>query len=1260
MSIKEPKKIEIQAKTDVTKYKITWNRGESYDKSQTFEYLVDRKGKEDSWHKVKSVSKSDNHVTIDIGSKKDYSPTAGKPTINKIQVKIKGKKGKKESKWATDSFDVDPPKKPAVTGDGYHNDTNNIWSSERENYTRIDFAVNKDKKLRPFVNFELQTMIVENCTADSDKEFAKLNWDNSETKIVSKNKGYLEKYENQSGRFTRVYRIRARGFGGNSDWVYRWHVFGDSSKPNNVDILDNVKVDRNAQTISFTVNWDFIVSASSKPDYIQIEYFIGTPKAGCALPDNASFQVYAQRSIKGTGNNKFAVKNAADSETVILSGVTLGYDQCCWARVTGVKNSHANPPNAVLVAVGSLAPPVIKDFSPNSTTHRISVQIVNSSSVEDSEVAIVYRDFIPESIYDNKVLAILPHNKSDQQFTFQAPDWTEMGADNIGIDVFAFAGGSTNAIDLGNGITAYDINNYSGFLETTTWTTVSGYKQATIGVTPELHYIAANVAFEVYDTNGILVPKSDYDVLPQNGVIIRITNPDVTPLKAIFYYTNYDGIRRYMVSDSISDGSSVSVPKAPASVDAVLLEDKTTIQVTWKMTWTEADGAEVSWADHEDAWYSTSQPSTFDVTNVGEPKLNISDVAQGTIWYIRVRLYKNVDGSNKIYSQYTDYNGGNGLATSFKPNVPTLSLSDNVIPEFGKTTASWTFVSNDGTDQKQAILAEIIEGQEEPKPLEVVETAQHIVLRPSNYGWENGTDHKLVLKVISKSEKESDWSDEEGAILRIATTPICSIGSFGSTWESRNTITAPVTQTGASVTFNIGEGENSKVLADLIANIDYTGSKITGTIITLNGDEYEADWSNTIDNVYGGTFDLVTGILTVNKNSSGDSITPVIYRLGEQNLPLEATNNTVLANTGNITVITCDDLDRGNTLTGLPLSFTVIGAGETGQTYITITKLGSYITATPDNDNHFIGDGEVIVSYSYSGEEPQEINFDDLSLGNILEDSATYTLTAMVSNDAGEMSVADFRDFKVEWEHQALMPYFSVEAIRQRPTSNVWVAQITPVKPVLPDGVDPAEYANDTIDIYRLSADKPQLIYKGGNFDTVYIDPYPTIGPEGGYRVVYVTKNGDYTAGSKPAWTDIKFGLSTKFQLIDFDGDQIEFKYNIKLKNNWKKRFTKVVFLGGSAQGYWETGYDFDGSVDGNVFYDLEPETYIQLRSLGAYDNVCHLRTIDGTNICCNIDVSDSSQYNSLEHQHDISLSITEVDNPDLDGLTMADWKREE
>lgn len=1266
MSVKEPKKIELHPKTDVTKYKVTWNRGESYDKAQKLEFRVDRSGKSDKWEKVK-ISKTDTHATIDIGGKSDFNPSKSSCIVKKIEIKIKGKKGKHWSKWATKDFDIEPPKKPAVTGDGYHSDNNDLWNESQSTYTLCKFALNTDNKIRPFVHFQVQTMVIDNCKADTDKEFAKLSWKSrnlDEEKTVTKKTGKIEKTETRTGQYTRVYRVRARGIGGDSDWVYRWHVYGDSSKPNSISVSKNsVKIDPNAQTLSFVVNWDFTVSASDKPDYIQIEYYIGVPKAGMRIPDNAgnSFQVYSQRSIEGTGNNKFAKKNTKDSETVIITGVVLDYDKCCWVRVTGVKNTHSNPPEPILVAVGSLAPPYITSFEPDPVTHRITTVIHNSSEVVDSKVAIIYRDYLANSQYDGKVLGILPSNKSDTSFVFQAPNWVEMGANNIGIDVYAFAGGSANAIDLGDGITAYDINNYTNSIETTTWTTVSGYKQAVIGVTPEIHHIAANMAFEVYDSNGFLIPKKDYDVLPQNGVIIRITNQNITPSKAVFLYTNYKGVMRFMTSKSLSEGSTVSVPKAPEKVDAVLLSDKTTIQVTWDMTWTEADGAEVSWADHADAWYSTSRPNTFDVSNVGEPKLNISDVTQGTTWYIRVRLFKNLDANNRIYSLYTDYNGGNGIATSFNPNTPVLKLSDNVIPEFGKSTASWIYVTNDTTVQKQAVLAEIIDGVEEPKALETVTTAQHIVIRPENYGWEEGTEHNLVLKVTSESEKESDWSKSGDTILKIAATPVATFESFGSTWESKDEKINPVTQTGSSVTFNIGEGDESKTLANIIANIDYDGTKKTGTIITLNNEDYEADWSNLVDKVYGGTYDLITGVLIVNKNSSGSTIDPVTYHLGEQTVALNATGNTVSANTGDVTVITCDDLIRGNILKGLPLTFTVTGADSSGKTYIYIKKLGGYTTATPTNDNHFIGDGEIITSYSYDGEKPQSLDMDDFTFGNILEDGGTYTISAKVSNDeAGQLSIADYRDFTVDWERQALEPDFKVEAIRSNPNSNVWVAQITPVMPEIPPGENPEDYANDTIDIYRLSADKPQLIYRGGNFNTVYIDPYPTIGPEGGYRVVYVTTNGDYTAGLKPDWKDIKFGLSTKFQLIDFDGEEIEFKYNVKLQNNWKKRFTKINFLGGSTQGYWEAGYDFDGSVSGNTFYDLEPETYIQLRRLGAYDNVCHLRTIDGTNICCNIDVSDNSQFNSLEHQHDISLTITEVDNPDLDGLTFADWKQED
>ena len=51
-----------------------------------------------------------------------------------------------------------------------------------------------------------------------------------------------------------------------------------------------------------------------------------------------------------------------------------------------------------------------------------------------------------------------------------------------------------------------------------------------------------------------------------------------------------------------------AVPVAPTGTSAEQIADDGTVLVKWNWEWEEADAAELSWADHSDAWESTDEP----------------------------------------------------------------------------------------------------------------------------------------------------------------------------------------------------------------------------------------------------------------------------------------------------------------------------------------------------------------------------------------------------------------------------------------------------------------------------------------------------------------------------------------------------------------------------------------------------------------------------------------------------------------------------
>lgn len=631
-------------------------------------------------------------------------------------------------------------------------------------------------------------------------------------------------------------------------------------------------------------------------------------------------------------------------------------------------------------------------------------------------------------------------------------------------------------------------------------------------------------------------------IIPNGSTVAQIQCPTWTKTPAFRVYAvlgevteSYtraeDGVTFYTLNEvmtSEAESSGGNVPKAPENVRASQIGTSNTIQALWDVIWNEATGAEVSWADHEDAWYSTEPPQTFDVENLKESRLNITGLELGKIWYIRVRLYQTNTGGTNIYGPYSDIVP---VDLSTVPAVPDLQISDEdgIIAATGSTVASWVYVSADGTRQKAATLAEVTyDENEEPVYTRLLglTTQQQATLNAEALGWTNGTQHQIAVQVVSESGNPSKWS-------------------------------APVTIT----------------IADAI----------TCTLTERSGFQTE----------------------------------------------------------------TIDDIEQ-LALKSLPITLTYTGAGTGGQTNVTIERAEDYELDGPDDKTHNTFEGAAIAEIQQAGEAEIEIGLEALrAMGTSFDDGCHYRVIASVQDAAGQTAEAEPWEFIVHWNKQASVPGGTAEVVDG-------IGHITPQ--ASEDG-----NADDTVDIYRLSADKPVLIVKGGTFGTEYIDPYPTLNEFGGYRIVTVTAYGDYiTEANEMAWTDIRTDNDSLFQYIDFDGNQLELKYNAELSNTWNKQFTATHYLGGSIRGDWLEGTQQEAGVNGIVLRDIDQDTYRTLRSLGDFAGICHVRTTDGSNFTANVNVQSGSTYNSPGHPESVTLTITKVDNPREDGMTLAEWQTEE
>lgn len=568
------------------------------------------------------------------------------------------------------------------------------------------------------------------------------------------------------------------------------------------------------------------------------------------------------------------------------------------------------------------------------------------------------------------------------------------------------------------------------------------------------------------------------------------------------------------------------VPKAPANVSVSATNISGTIRVEWDWTWTNATGAELSWSDHEDAWESTDQPDTYEISSIHNSRWHISGLETGIKWYVKVRLKKGT-GDNETYGPYSETAI---IDLTSAPSIPTLVLSESVITETGSVTASWVYTTTDGTAQTYAEICEAeitTEGIEYGDVIAHTETAQHVAISAEELGWQSGNTYNLCVRVVSASGRVSD------------------------------------------------------------------------------------EWS-----------------------------APVSVMVAEP-LTIEITETSLVEDSETITVDGTTVTRYFNSLTEMPLELTVEGAGDNGNVNVVIERATSYYVDRPDETDFTGYEGETIAVYSQTGDG--EIIISDL-IGT-LDDGASYRLIAMVQDNLGQSAQTEI-EFEVHWSHQAVVPQGTVIVEEED-----LIAKITPIAPT-------GALLTDVCDIYRLSADRPELVVKGAQFGTTYVDPYMTIGQFGGYRLVFRTANGDYiTAENEIAWLDlIDKTLEIDYTVIDFDGGRIMLHYNVDVSSSWTKDFQETKYLGGSVQGDWNPAVSRTSSISAVSITITDEDQMEMIRRLAVSPTICHVRTKDGSSYAADVQVSEDHPHDKRGKVASYTFSITRVDTEELDGMTLAQW----
>lgn len=379
-------------------------------------------------------------------------------------------------------------------------------------------------------------------------------------------------------------------------------------------------------------------------------------------------------------------------------------------------------------------------------------------------------------------------------------------------------------------------------------------------------------------------------IIPSGSTSVTVQCPDWSQETAVAFgvqaikgsYTakqRADGAYTYEITKKMESEATLwdggAVPLAPANVTANPTDIESTIRVAWDWSWTSANKAILSWSDHEDAWESTDEPSEYTVSNIHAASWNIAGLETGKTWYIRVRLSKET-GDKETMGPWSDIIP---VDLSSAPSIPSLVLSQGSIPADGSVTASWGYTSRDGMGQAYAEICEATitgQGITYGEVIARTQTAQHVTINAADVGWESGETYNLCVRVVSSAGRESDsWS---APVAITIADPITAVIEDTSLVEQAVIYDEQTLTPGAIVSF---ETDSEKTFTELTATIapKQSGSgtpspdnvrPIAGwtevTVFVSPTEDEEDATTHTTDlgrTVYGGTVDLVSGVLTV-------------------------------------------------------------------------------------------------------------------------------------------------------------------------------------------------------------------------------------------------------------------------------------------------------------------------------------------------------------------------------------------------------------
>ena len=246
--------------------------------------------------------------------------------------------------------------------------------------------------------------------------------------------------------------------------------------------------------------------------------------------------------------------------------------------------------------------------------------------------------------------------------------------------------------------------------------------------------------------------------------------------------------------------------------------------------------------------------------------------------------------------------------------------------------------------------------------------------------------------------------------------------------------------------------------------------------------------------------------------------------------------------------------------------------------------------------------------------------------GYRIEATATDPMTGLTSEPASA-------EFSVAWAHQAPDPDGCVT--------------LTPIDTIGADGshqqavridlVPPTgSAATDVYDIYRLTADGPQLIGQSWPLASTAVDGYAPYGDRmtHHYRIACRTADGDAD------WFDAPYEMGGSALRIDWTGGSVELPYDLAITDGYAKDVDVHAYLDGGVDAFYNQGTQRTAKLGTNVLRLEDADTIAAVRELARFVGPAFVRTPDGSAYEADVQVSDMTPTYELSA---VSISATEV-----------------